>query len=291
MSHYSMTGFGKGEAIGDNYTLTVEIKTVNNRYKDYRFKMGSVFNSIEMNLKKELEKKFKRGSFEIFINYKKNEKADKSFNDIDWNKVESYIKQVKEVANKVQVNVDISPVEFLRNDFYVQDESKEDELIKLLDPAFTQSVLNLAESRSDEGEKLINKLKEHRDQYVQHYEAVKSTKDSYQDTVRDKLKKKFEDDGKSLGIDEPRFLQEVIYYLEKLDIDEEINRIHIHLEKLDKLLNHKGEVGRQLEFLLQELNRESNTIGSKSGSSSISENVVQMKVQLEKIREQALNLE
>ena len=84
---------------------------------------------------------------------------------------------------------------------------------------------------------------------------------------------------------------EVIYYLEKLDIDEEINRISIHLQKLDQILSGKGEIGRQLEFLLQELNRETNTIGSKSGDSQISENIVQMKVQLEKIREQALNLQ
>jgi uncharacterized protein (TIGR00255 family) len=86
-------------------------------------------------------------------------------------------------------------------------------------------------------------------------------------------------------------LQEVIYYLEKLDVDEEINRITIHLEKLTNILDSEGEVGRQIDFLIQELNRETNTIGSKSGDSSISENVVQMKVQLEKIREQALNLQ
>ena len=120
---------------------------------------------------------------------------------------------------------------------------------------------------------------------------VKELKGSYQDKVKERLTKRFETDASGLNIDEPRFLQEVIYYLEKLDIDEEINRIVIHLEKLEGIFNKDSEVGRQIDFLVQELNRETNTIGSKSGNSDISAHVVQMKVQLEKIREQALNLE
>ena len=116
-------------------------------------------------------------------------------------------------------------------------------------------------------------------------------KDSYQEQIKDKLLKRFETENSNLKIDDSRFHQEVIYYLEKLDIDEEVNRIDIHLNKLDKIFNSTGEVGRQIDFLVQELNRETNTIGSKSASGEISENVIQMKVQLEKIREQALNIE
>ena len=94
-----------------------------------------------------------------------------------------------------------------------------------------------------------------------------------------------------MPVDEPRFMQEVIYYLEKMDIQEELNRIQIHLEKFDSIFKTGGEVGRQLDFLLQELNRETNTTGSKSSVEEISSRVVQMKVHMEKIREQALNLE
>ena len=158
--------------------------------------------------------------------------------------------------------------------------------------AFELAISDLKISREEEGSKLIDTLKMHRDEFNIHFKKVSDLRNSYQEQVKDKLTKRFENDAKELNLDEPRFLQEVIYYLEKLDIDEEINRINIHLEKLEKILTGEHlELGRQIDFLIQELNRETNTIGSKSGASEISENVVQMKVQLEKIREQALNLQ
>lgn len=286
----SMTGFGKGESESDNFIVTVEMKTVNNRFRDVRFKMSSLFNSLEISLKKKIEKKFSRGSFDIYVNYKKNTST-KTFTDLDKEKVAGFIGDLKEVANKTGVAMEFSPTDFLRSDFYTDDESKEEQLETLLMSSFDKAIENLESSRVEEGQKLIEKLKEHKAQYVSHFEKIPPLKDSYQKTVREKLLKRFDSELKGTAVDESRFLQEVIYYMEKLDIDEEITRINVHLDKLDKILNAKGEIGRQIDFLIQELNRETNTIGSKSGSSDISENVVQMKVQLEKIREQGLNLE
>lgn len=290
MSFHSMTGFGKGEAIGTNYTLSVEIKSVNHRFKDYRFKMSSLFNSMEIGLKKMLEQSFSRGSFEVFINYKKDaEKND--FIEIDTEKVLSFVNVLKEVSEKSGIDYTFQPTEFLRSDFLKENTFKEDELLHLLPLAFEKAVDQLAISRKDEGMKLIEKLKQHQIIYFEHFNKISDYKNSYQEMVREKLLQRFEKIASDLTIDEPRFLQEVIYYLEKLDIEEEITRINIHLKKLSHLLNGNGEVGRQIEFLLQELGRETNTIGSKSGHNDISECVVQMKVQLEKIREQALNLQ
>lgn len=286
----SMTGFGKGESESDNFIVTVEMKTVNNRFRDVRFKMSSLFNSLEIPLKKKIEKKFSRGSFDIYVNYKKNTST-KTFTDLDKEKVAGFIGDLKEVANKTGVAMEFSPTDFLRSDFYTDDESKEEQLETLLMSSFDKAIENLESSRVEEGQKLIEKLKEHKAQYVSHFEKIPPLKDSYQKTIREKLLKRFDSELKGTSVDESRFLQEVIYYMEKLDIDEEITRINVHLDKLDKILNAKGEIGRQIDFLIQELNRETNTIGSKSGSSDISENVVQMKVQLEKIREQGLNLE
>jgi uncharacterized protein (TIGR00255 family) len=286
----SMTGFGKGEKEGEKFTVSVELKTVNNRFKDIRFKMSNIFNSQELPLKKKIEGKFSRGSFDIYVNYKKVQ-ISKSNAEIDYNKVEAFLVEMKKVSDKTGVELEFSPTEFMKSDFYVEDESKEEELSELLIPAFDDAILALEASRIEEGQKLVKKLEEHANLYTSHFEKVKELKGSYQEKVKDKLKKRFETDASGLSIDEPRFLQEVIYYLEKLDIDEEINRIVIHLEKLAGIFASKTEVGRQIDFLVQELNRETNTIGSKSGNSEISEHVVQMKVQLEKIREQALNLE
>lgn len=286
----SMTGFGKGECEGDHYGVTVEIKTVNNRFRDVRFKMSSIFNSLEISLKKQIEKKFSRGSFEIFVNYKKSI-TQKGLVDLDKDKVIAFISDLKEVSDQTGIQMEFNPTEFLRGDFFTDDQTKEEQLEKLLLTAFDLALTNLEASRIEEGQKLIEKLKEHKKCYESQYEKIVPLKNKYQDLVREKLKKRFDSELKGTSIDESRFLQEVIYYMEKLDIDEEITRINVHLQKLDGLLNGDGEIGRQIDFLIQELNRETNTIGSKSGSSDISECVVAMKVQLEKIREQGLNLE
>ncbi|MEE2671687.1 MAG: YicC/YloC family endoribonuclease [Bdellovibrionota bacterium] len=285
----SMTGFGRTEAENDNYSLTIELKTVNNRYKDFRFKMGSVFNAIEIELKKKLEAKFSRGSFDIYVNYKKSAEQ-KDVADLDIEKVNAYLQRIKTIADKQGVPLHVQPTEFLRGDFYSEDGNRDEELRELLLANFDGALDNLVVSRAEEGAKLIEKLKEHRVIYGEFLEKVKVQKNDYQEQVKEKLVKRF-DTLDNIQVDEPRFLQEVIYYLEKLDIDEELNRIEIHLKKLDKILSSAGDVGRQIDFLVQELNRETNTIGSKSGHQNISECVVQMKVQLEKIREQALNLQ
>lgn len=290
MPLHSMTGFGKADVEGENYSLSVEIKTVNHRFKEVRFKMSSLFNAMELPLKKEIEKKCKRGTFDIYVSYKKSNKNHKA-SDLDLDKVKSFVSQMQSVAKDTGVALQFNPTEFLKSDFYQDDDSKSEELQELLKVAFDKALENLQVSRSDEGKKLLDKLQEHRDTYVKHYEVVSSLKNSYQNHVKEKLLKRFETENSNLKLDDNRFHQEVIYYLEKLDIDEEVNRIDIHLSKLDKLLNSSGEVGRQIDFLVQELNRETNTVGSKSASGEISENVVQMKVHLEKIREQALNIE
>ncbi len=286
----SMTGFGKGEKEGEKFTVSVELKTVNNRFKDIRFKMSNLFNAFELPLKKRIEKTFSRGSFDVYVNYKKIQTT-KSNQEIDYSKVESFLVEMKKVSEAAGVKLKFSPTEFMKSDFYVEDESKEEELTVLLNPAFEDAIKALEASRVEEGTKLVEKLKEHAEAYKEHFEHVKNLKGTYQEKVKEKLEKRFESDASGLNIDEPRFLQEIIYYLEKLDIDEEINRIVIHLDKLESIFKMPSEIGRQIDFLVQELNRETNTIGSKSGNSEISAHVVQMKVQLEKIREQALNLE
>ena len=239
-------------------------------------------------MKNKIDQKFKRGSFDIFVNYKRKEQAKASF-ELDKEKIKAFLKDLKECSDATGVAININPTGFLKNEFYIEEDDKESELQELTLKAFDLAMESLTESRCEEGQKLVETLKEHKRQYTEHYKVVESLKDSYQDKVKEKLLAKFSQE--NLQIEDQRFQQEVIYYLEKLDIDEEVNRISIHLQKLDKTLQASREIGRQIDFMVQELNRETNTIGSKSASTDISESVVQMKAQLEKIREQALNLE
>ena len=290
MAIQSMTGFGKGEASGADWVITAEIKSVNHRFKDLRFKMSSLFTPIEIDLKSKLTDVFKRGSFDIYINYKKAEGKTK-FDDIDEEKVANFLGKISTIVKSQGLDLAISPSEFLRQDFYKDLDDSSEESFKLAREAFSNALNSLKESRLSEGEKMLKVIKSHRDQFEQHFTVITSLADTFQESVEERLRKRFQDFSEELGVDEPRFLQEVVYYLEKMDVHEEINRISAHLEKFDSILVSGGEIGRQLDFLVQELNRETNTIGSKSSLKEISDNVVQMKVQLEKIREQGLNLE
>jgi uncharacterized protein (TIGR00255 family) len=291
MSIQSMTGFGRGESNNDRFSLVVEIKSVNNRYKDYRFKMSSLFNFKEVGFKKSLAKNCKRGTFDISINFKESDSVDK-FNNLDSEKVLSFLELAKGWGEKSQLKLDFKPTDFLRSEFMVDQEfSKDESLMNLCEEAFGNAIVNLVALRNEEGGKLIEVVKDHLGEYEKSYQKILSQTDELQESVETKLRERFKEYQSELNIEESRFMQEIVFYMEKLDIDEELNRIASHIEKLRSLLNEGGEVGRQIDFLVQELNRETNTIGSKSSMKNTSDLVVHMKVQLEKVREQGLNLE
>lgn len=291
MNIQSMTGFGKGDSSNDDYQVSVEIKSVNHRFKDIRFKMSSMFNAIELELKKSLTDNFARGSFDIYVNYKRTEGRSK-FDEIDTTKVEDFLVSFSHLCDRYDTQLVMSPSDLFRVEFQKdQDENRIDQLSPLVQEAFKVASKGLTESRAQEGEKLKTVLLAHLENYKNHFATIEGETENFQKSVEEKLKKRFADLSSEIQVDEPRFMQEVVFYLEKMDVHEEINRIKSHLAKFSDLLSQGGEVGRQIEFLLQELGRETNTIGSKSSIESISNSVVQMKVQLEKIREQALNLE
>lgn len=290
MSVYSMTGFGRGEAAGPRWNIVVEIKTVNNRFKDYRFKMGSSLSSLEFDLRGLLEKQFKRGTFDVAVTYQKKSEAQAESN-LDPEKVRAWLAAILPVLEG-RVPVSVSPTDFYRQDFMKDEEGdKGQELAPLVLDAFKKAVEQLKVSRRNEGTSLIEKLNEHLAVYEKLLLKNEELKGQYPEMMREKLNSKLAERLKDFQVDQGRLMQEVIFYLEKLEIDEEINRAKIHVAKLREVMQGTGEVGRQIDFLLQELGRETNTMGSKSAHMEISQNVVEMKVQLEKIREQALNLE
>jgi uncharacterized protein (TIGR00255 family) len=287
----SMTGFGRGEATDDDFTVVVEIKSVNNRFKDIRFKMPSSFTPLELTLRKTLADKFSRGSFDVFVSYKRAEGKSK-FDELDYDKIDDYLQRISARAKKLGLTTQVSATEFLRSEFYKdQDEMLTTTMPQRLEEAYEKALNELHNSRSIEGQKLIESLKDYLATYRNLFEAIESKASEFKPHVEERLKKKISDHASDVGVEESRLLQEVIFYLEKMDINEEIDRIKAHLSKFDSILTSDKEVGREIDFLVQELNRETNTIGSKSSIKEISELVVQMKVQLEKIREQGLNLE
>lgn len=291
MATQSMTGFGRGESTDSNFQLTVEIKSVNHRFKDVRFKMPSVLNSYEIEMKQKVTDSFGRGSFDVYVNLKRAEDKNK-FDDLDFNKINSFLNSMLPFLDKKEVDYKLSPLDFLRPEFYRdQGQETEEEIQNLAILAFDGAIQKLKEARIQEGQKLLAIIKLHIAEYKKHFAVVESLADTFKANIEEKLNKRIQEYKNEVNVEQSRLLQEVIFYLEKMDVHEEINRIHSHLEKFQNLLESNQEVGRQIDFLIQELNRETNTIGSKSSLKEISNAVVQMKVQLEKIREQGLNIE
>lgn len=291
MSAQSMTGFAHAVAQSGNYVVSVEIKSVNNRFKDIRFKMPSSLSALEIELKKELNDLFSRGTFDVYVNVKRAENRSR-FDDLDANKISQFIAKIAPILKSNALVPHVNMTDFLRSEFFLdQDEENQSELSELALQAFKAALLELKNSRVSEGEKLIKVLVKHLESYKTHFVIIEANAEHFKQNVEEKLKKRVADYKSLIEVDQSRLLQEVVFYLEKIDIHEEINRIHAHLEKFQNLLKSTNEVGRQIDFIIQELNRETNTMGSKSTMKEISDAVVQMKVQLEKMREQGLNIE
>lgn len=290
MTIQSMTGFGKGEAKDENYAVSVEIKSVNNRFKDIRFKLPSHLNSYEMELREMLQSKFIRGTFDVFVGVRKAEGKNR-FDDLDDQKIDQFLDKVLPVFKNKEIAYNFNPTDFLRSEFYKDQENTSDELKDLVLKAFNQALKQLEESRLTEGAKLRTLLVNHCEEFQKAFKTIEGNADKFTTHVEEKLRKRVQDYKNEVNVENSRMLQEIVFYLEKIDVHEEINRLHSHLEKFQNLLKLKGEVGRQIDFILQEMNRETNTIGSKSNLKEISDEVVKMKMQLEKMREQGLNLE
>lgn len=291
MPAQSMTGFAHAVAEAKNYVVSVEIKSVNNRFKDIRFKMPSSLSALEIELKKELNDLFSRGTFDVYVNVKRAENRSR-FDDLDANKISQFIAKIAPILKSNDLTPKVNMTDFLRSEFFIdQDEENQAELSDLALSAFKNALLELKKSRESEGEKLIKVLVKHLETYKTHFVVIEANAEHFKTNVEEKLKKRIDDYKNLVEVDQSRLLQEVVFYLEKIDIHEEINRIHAHLEKFQNLLKSTNEVGRQIDFIIQELNRETNTMGSKSTMKEISDAVVQMKVQLEKMREQGLNIE
>ncbi len=292
MAIQSMTGFGRGEANGPNMLAVVEIKSVNHRYKEVRFRMPGHHSALEMELRELLFSKFKRGSFDVWGTIKTSSDSTNTIA-LDHKKIESFLRTIKQIAQQEKLPLEIRPGDFLRQDFY--QESSEDLVLTeadLLREAFNKAMNVLEDGRLKEGLKLKVVLQNHLSEFTREFHSIEQQAGTFRPKIEERLRNRFKEFSKELAsIDTPRFLQEIVYYLEKLDISEEINRLHSHLKKITGLLDKGDEAGRQIDFLVQEMNRETNTIGSKSGEILISDHIIGMKGQLEKMREQGLNIE
>lgn len=285
-----MTGFSRVQAESEMGTLSIEIKSVNSRYLDIFFKMPDSLKPFENDLRKALGNRLARGKVECNIRFYATATEQLSINE-DY--VTALLSVSKKIAETHQIN-NVGMGELLRlSGVLVETPADTDKLKAWLMPLFEQAIDELLQQRQNEGNHLNQLINERLSSVA---EIIASVKDNYRasiDNVKDKLHTKLDELAERFQsqVDEQRFEQEMIYLLQKMDIAEEIDRLQGHIIEVKKLLDSDVAIGRKLDFLMQEMNRESNTIASKSQNLGVTLNAVELKVLLEQMREQIQNIE
>lgn len=292
----SMTGYGQANQINEAYELTIELKSVNNRFLDLQIRMPKELNPYEADLRKIAKEKAQRGRVDVFVNLTPLKSGNKKVQ-IHWELIEQLVSELQ-TGGKERFGIVDFPVEQVlvkameQSDFVtLVDQQLETEILKeLFQTTAIEAFTQLAKSRALEGEGIQKVLLEYGQKVQSLVMELQSFVAEYEADFQQRYQAKLEE---YLGttVDQDRLLTELAILLERGDIHEELDRLMIHLEKMASLLQATGPVGRELDFLLQEMNREVNTIGSKSSPIRIKDIVVQLKTILEKIREQIQNVE
>ncbi|UTR10935.1 YicC family protein [Evansella sp. LMS18] len=290
----SMTGYGRSLKENADCQVTVEMKAVNHRFCEINIRMPRQFFFLEDQLKKTISRFVKRGKVDVFINISGEGIVNRTLA-VNWELLSQYHSVFSEMKEKFGSNADFPLNSMLANDAVVeiQESDEVDEGLKsLVVSAAEDAVLQLVEMRKKEGLELYEDVHKRIGRLSDKAEELKEFAPAIQKNYLERLTKKVRDfTGSALEIDESRVLTEVAVYADKSDIEEELTRIQSHLKQFNDIISSEKVVGRKLDFIVQELNRETNTIGSKSNDVTISKHVVEIKSELEKIREQVQNIE
>lgn len=292
----SMTGYGKSQKETSEYGITIEMKSVNHRFLDIQMRMPKEWNHLELAMKKIAKGTLTRGRVECFITMTK-EKGSTKRVQLDWEIMDQLVRALSEAETTRYAPEVFSAKEFLSGGIMHPELVRIEETTLDMDQlesdvyqVFNEALLALDESRLIEGEEIKRYLLGYEEVISKEVARIKTYADSYESEHFERLETKL----KSVigeGIDDTRLLTEVALLIEKGDINEELDRLAIHLTRFNQLVLSEGARGKEIDFLIQEMNREVNTIGSKSMVIEIKESVVTLKTMIEKIREQVQNVE
>ena len=290
----SMTGFGRGEYKDDNYQFLVECKTINHKYADINIRLPRKLSFLEDKARILVKDYIKRGRVDLYIKLELLGSEDVNLK-FDEELATQYVSILKQIKDKFDLVVDISVMNIAKFPDVIKTEEKEDDEDKLwsmLKVALENALLKLKEMRSEEGKKLAEDIQNRCDLLKNYIEDIEKYSYNVVIDYKEKLKNRISDmlEDPSI-IDESRLAQEVAIYADKSSITEEIVRFKSHIEQLKNTVVKNESIGRKIDFLIQEMNRETNTIGSKSSDLNITNLVVEVKSELEKIREQIQNIE
>ncbi len=289
----SMTGYGRSENQFNGFDVTVEIKSVNHRYFESNIKTPRGYSFLEEKVCSYLKERVARGKVEVYISL--NETANNSLEMVvNTDFANEYVNALKQLAKRFKVKNDISVMRLAQNSDIVSFKKK-----SIDEEVITEAVLSVladatdkfCDMRKTEGEKLKNDICSRADEIIKKVEFIEERTPQSVNAYRERLLQKIKDLLGDVKLDEQRIITETAIMADKVAVDEETVRLRSHIEQLKLLLNKDEPIGRKLDFIVQEMNREANTTGSKASDIEITNTVVDIKSEIEKIREQIQNIE
>lgn len=289
----SMTGFGRGQGLDAGLEFTVELRSVNSRYFEFNCRLPRGYLFLEDKLKNFTAEQVSRGKVEMFVS------IDSGANDeitVELNKpyADAYIKALKQLSKDYKIKDKLSASDFVGNGEMfrvVKNKIDEDAVTAAVLSAAKEAIDRFISMRETEGQKLVEDVKNRVDIILEKVEFIEKKSPETVEAYRQKLEAKIKDLLSNSTFDESRVITETAIYADKVAVAEETVRLRSHMSQLCDMLNKGGAVGRKLDFIVQEMNRETNTIGSKAQNIEIAQAVVDIKAEIEKIREQIQNIE
>lgn len=288
----SMTGFGRARYENNDRIYNIEIKSVNHRYNDITVKLPRSISYLEEKIKREISSKISRGKIDIFISFENNSAEGK---DIRINKELAgiYINELKKIAreNEINENIPVTEISKFPDVLTIENIEDEDTIWKELLICLNDAISNFLQMRENEGKKIKEDLNIRIEKISNKVCEISTYSTGLVSEYVVKLEARIKEILKTDIVDKDRLAQEVVIYADKCSVEEEITRLNSHINQFKELINIDTPIGKKIDFLIQEMNRETNTIGSKSGSLSITNLVIDIKTELEDIREQIQNVE
>ena len=291
----SMTGYGRAQAVVETMSITVEIKSVNHRYFEFNSRVPRSYGFLEEKLKTYVGSRVSRGKVECYVSIE-NLEDDEVEILVNHSLAKSYLNALNELAdiNELNLRDDLAMSSLARyNDIFIihKNEADEEKIWNAVKDVTSSAVDKFINMRETEGEKLKNDILSRADLILEKVSAIEERSPETVKEYNDKLLSRIKEFLSDVQVDEQRLLTECAIFADKVAVAEETVRLRSHIDQLRQFLDSNDAVGRKTDFLVQEMNREANTIGSKAQDVTIARNVIDIKAEIEKIREQIQNIE
>ncbi len=288
----SMTGFGRGKYENEGRNYTIDIKSVNHKYADISVRLPRFLNSAEDAIRKKVAEYISRGKIDVYVTFENYSSKGISIK-INKELAKTYLEELKSLSEEtgLDYNLSVLDVSKLPEILKLEDDQDEELIVNEVMIALEDALSKFVEMREKEGAKLVADIRKR----IAHIELMVGEIKKYSEHVVEeyieKLKARVAELMEPGTVDENRLMQEIVIYSDKSSIEEELTRLESHINQFLDLLNQSSPIGKKIDFLIQEMNRETNTIGSKANNIDITNNVIEMKTEIENIREQIQNIE